>query len=41
MFINGCGWSARVGTVIEVRDLREIEIRGLHINRSCDRGNLA
>lgn len=41
MFISGCGWSARVRTVVEVRDLREIEVRRFRIDRSCDRGSLA
>ena len=40
MFISGRGWSARVRTVVEMRDLREIEIRGFGINWSCDRGSL-
>ena len=41
VFIDGRSWSARVRTVIEMRDLGKVEIRGLRINRSGDRGSLA
>lgn len=41
LFIGGRGWSTGVGTVVKVGDLREIEIWGLCINRSCDWRSLA
>lgn len=41
MFVDRCGWSAGVGTVVEMRDVREIEIWGFCIDRSYDRRTLA
>lgn len=41
VFIGGRCRSTRVGTVVKVGDLREIEIWGLCVNRSCDWRSLA
>ena len=40
MFIGGCGWRARGRAVVYVRALGAVEVWGLCINRSCDRGRL-